>query len=281
MPVTSGFKYSFEFNLIAGNAGRPNTRTGGIGESYFNDTPPNSIGPAIYNLMGQRANLLSNQVTLVGYRVSDISVKNVSQLFHSNIPGTWVGAQAMDFPQACIQASGLGKHSNKQTLQLKLRGLPDEASKGGTIDTTLVSLQSRAKPFFDSLRDGNWWQIQTNMRADSVKIVNISGVGTANCEKPHPFANNARVTLLRMRDAVTGAKVRGGTVTITTGTNPLQFQVVGLVYPNGLKGGTARLQDVIANQYQDLNITDVGLRKVGKSFFSYRGKQRTAKARIV
>lgn len=279
MATPGPFKYTFMYNVVAGNPSRPNDRFGGFADSYFRDADIGFDHTFVTNLYNFRSSTLSNQCTLVGIRIADTGNKNISRIRKYGIQGTWSGPDPSgDFPSAAIFASGVGTVGG-QGHRLLLRGLPDVASVGGTISGS-YSLDNICGPFFQALRDGHWAQKQINLTAAAVSLRSISGLGVATSKTPHTFAVNDFVTLLRQRDS-NGNPIGGGTFLVDQVTDNLHFRLASWTITTGTKGGSVRkVVDPILNQYADLKVSDVTTRKVGKAFFQYRGRQKTARPRL-
>lgn len=273
------FKHTLIFNVQSVQADTNGIiRQGSFSESYLN--PDSFDKDRLNKFITNRMALASDRVTCVALRVVDTTTKNVMNLQKFVAKGLWGASGEGDFPSAAAFCTGVG--SRNGVHKLELRGLPDAASTAGAGIGGLADLNRRAKPFFDGLKNNGWYQLARNLGATAQKIVSVEPVigslinaAVVTTNLPLAMAVGSSVWILRTRSRSGNRSVRGGKFICTVATVGNSFTIAEW---NGgsCMGGRARIDDPQNNEYRDLTVQEVNLRKVGSPFFKFRGRRQIA-----
>jgi len=263
-------KCTMLFQLLTGRVlGTSLSRIGGWSESwYISNSGPASIALAFRDLCRLRAAMLPTDSNIIGqrYQQVDPTVRS-SQVSAFNYPG--MAATAPDVPQMSVLVKIGATGGNPNIRQWAIRGLPDARVVNGEY---VPSGQFTAA--FEAFRValGGWQFRGVNLLANQAGINFIDASGDVWLTSPLTLTPNQMVKVIKTTNA--NDRQVGGLYQVATVANSSNFTL--REWDQGLcSGGTVRINEIIYPQCDPANITlgRVSVRKVGRPFFSYRGRR--------
>jgi hypothetical protein len=246
-------------------AGLSNNRIGGWSETWYRTTITGLKG-AFETLCQARARLLPNGALVVGQRYQELVLGGGSQTASARYPG--IGGNPADVPQMALlcRASAQGAPNRRG---ITLRGIPDAVVVQGEYAPT-TNFTNDLQAFFTLLKSNLWRFRGKDLTATQVPLISISSAGLATTALAHSFSNGTVVRILRAakldKEVVSGLFTLGGAApTGTTFTMPNWG-------PDATTGGLARLEGTVYPVVNEVNISRVVVRKVGRPFSGYRGR---------
>jgi len=262
-------KCTMLFQLLTGGAvGNEGARIGGWSESWYSDeaisTLPNTFG----TLCLRRAAMLPTQAAIIGQRYQQV----VPHVKSSQVAAvTYAGASSTnpDIPQMAMLCKVGAQAPNPNIRSWAMRGIPDaRVVNGEYVPSAAFTLA------FDLFK--NFLQVfqfrARNLLADQAAINFVDATGDVWLNSPLTVAPNTLVQIIKGMN--TEGRQVGGVYQVETAPNSSNFQLRN--YDLGLlQGGTVRVYEIIYPQVDPVK-TQLGritVRKVGRPFFSYRGRR--------
>jgi len=243
-------------------------RIGGWSESwYWAGTVQNM--PSAFNLLCQRrAAMLPSFAAVVGQRYQQV-VPHVtsSQVANVTFPGT--AANLPDVPQMSILVKCGAQSGVPNVRQWAMRGLPDARVVNGEYVPS-VNFTAAFEAFKDQLQLFNFRGV--NLQADQAQINFVDASGNINLLSPLTVAEGAVVQVIKTMNSE--SRLVGGRFQVdagpTTTVIPVKQWNLGLT-----EGGTVRIYEIIYPQVNKAttNLGRITVRKVGRPFFSFRGRR--------
>jgi len=263
------FKCTMLFQLQTGaSSGTIGSRIGGWSESWYNSEPLDTIKPLFATLCQRRAAMLPTGAAIIGQRYQQVVPHVTSSQVGSNYyPGT--SATAPDVPQMAILVKIGALAGVPNIRQWAMRGLPDARVINGEYFPTVAFTTA-----FDAFCLGliSFQFRGVNLQADQGAINFIDAGGDVWLNSPLTVTAGQLIQVIKATNA--SDRLVGGRYQVESVSNSTNFQLRN--YDLGLvQGGTARIYEMI---YPSVNATDctlgrVTVRKVGRPFFSYRGRR--------
>lgn len=252
----------------------PPVRVAGWSESfYYDDTIVNAF--VLRQFMLRRAALLPTGAFIVGqrYQFADGSSRSDSVRIDSST------GLSVDVPQMALLCTARNLDF-QSTRRFMIRGLPDDWVVAGELATGAVGqiIQSRLDLYFNVLNVMQWKA--RNRSAASADIATVATDGTFVLNQDLVFNVGDRLRMVRVKD-IYGRSVTG-TFQVTTATDTRTGKLTG--WPAGVTvTGIGRMQFVSfvyppfigpgGTQVSQISVSRVVVKKVGRSFFQYRGRQ--------
>lgn len=243
---------------------QPVVRTGGWSESLFFDETATSWVSDLNRLQIARAGLLPDQASIIGqrYEYPDGSTNTDNRIYAGS------SGETVDVPQMALEFSAKDA-TVKSVRHWTIRGLPDAWVVRGEITTDLGVLASIGR-YLGQLSGFRWKCVDKG--AASSGVVEISSNGNYELDVPFTLAVGSYVKLLRCRDqygrAVKGKFYVNASPSLQTGT--LANWPAGIIVQNG------RMRLVSSGfgtfDFTQMSISRVMVKKIGRSFFQYRGR---------
>lgn len=250
----------------------PPVRVAGWSESfYYNDSITDSGD--IARLCQRRAALLPQNAFIIGqrYQFADGSSRSDSVRYNSNT------GLAVDVPQMSLLCSARNL-AQQSTRRFMIRGIPDAWVVNGELvgGSAGVAARARINAYFDELADWLWKARDRN--AATADIMTIAANGQFNLAQDLAFADG---DLLRFQRVVSTVKLPiKGSYRVLSHTS----QRVGVFANwNGLTVSNVGKVQLVAFKFVPFVIkaqsfSRVAVKKVGRSFFQYRGRASKRKA---
>lgn len=248
----------------SGGAGR-NERVGGFSESYYSDS--NEFAPSIAKfqlLCMQRANLMPSHCDIIGQRYQQVDPVGVSQ--SGNRVYTGKGREEQDVPTLALLCKAFTTNTSN-VRQLILRGLPDDQCHFGNYAPTPAFVTDLTN-FVRIL--GTGWTMRGLKKDNQLSpILSIVEPGLVTTTIAHGLNVDDKVSILRTTQP--GGRQIGGVYTVLAAPSAKTFTIA---FSGDLptKGGKARKYEVIYPPIGLVAAVGVTNRKVGRSFFPYRGR---------
>lgn len=247
--------------------------TGGWTESLWSINPVPSNHPDIATWATARARLLPATASIVGFRIANFTI--VQNKFKPT--GTSTGKIVKpgnpnydcDIPQMALEI-GCTSSEGPNVSRIALRGIPDSCVYGGELNADVGWLGNLTR-YLGELENRGWKFTGRDLAQPSFNIISVAGNVVTLNGALGAVPNTSYVRFLNAKneagETVTGAylvtAVAGNTVTIA-GYSGGNFTV-----PSGkMRIDMVRLFDITEADY-----TRVVVRKVGRPFESYRGRQ--------
>lgn len=258
--MANTFKVTMLFRQSSGQG-----RTGGWSESYVTVADGfEAAFTASNDLVFQRARMMPTGSRIIGRRISNLDSPGQSQSYPTNSVGT--GHTLQDVPQAALLCFARTATGNER--QLIFRGIPDARIVEGEYEPT-VDYQSAITGFFTVLRNG-WGFMGRDETKPLVDVKSVSTLGVFELYQDLTFAVGNQLKFYRTFDnfnrPVKGLQKVGARVDAKNGT--IQNWSFGSV-----NKGRVRLQSVIYQAISGCRVSRVIVRKVGRDFFQYSGRQ--------
>jgi len=263
-------KCTMLFQLATGGApGQTGARIGGWSESWYNDQSAlSTVKERFFALCQARAAMLPTWAQIVGQRYQQVVPKVTSSQVASLVfPGT-AGLQ-VDVPQMSVLVKIGAGGGNPNIRQWAMRGLPDARVENGEF---LPSLQFTQRFQFFSQLLQYWLFRGVNLLADQAAVNFIDANGEVQLNESFTVNENDRVQVIKTMN--TAERLVGGIYQV--GAGPTSHTLTLRNWDQGLtQGGTVRLYQIIYPTIDPNNIQlgRVTVRKVGRPFFSYRGRR--------
>jgi len=248
----------------------PPVRVGGWSESfYYEDSTTNPT--QVRSMQLKRAALLPNRASIIGqrYQFPDGSSRTANEIF----AGT--SGESVDVPQMALLCNAKNL-TFASTRRFYIRGLPDAWVQNGELVND-IAVRNRFNQYFFWLRYFSWRA--RNKSAAVADIVSILGNGAFVLASDLTFLPGQQFRIRRAVDQY-GRSING-VFRVATRTNDregtLQGWTVSVVDNRGKVQLTAYQQvPFVPGQ---VYISRVGVKKVGRSFFQYRGRAGKRKPR--
>lgn len=265
----------FEYQTVPAPGGRQ--RSGGWSENLYSQL---AIGQApllryINALAVARARLLPASTTIIGARMGQVGPGNATQLLNLNVPGTQ--EIATDIPQMAI--SWRQRVNNGTNVRpFVLRGIPDTWVAGGSLAWSTTIRDAIGQYVFE-LSNGGWRMRGRDQSAAQKPLVSISAGGVyVMAIAPGPTEGD---TVQILRANITGQRrKRGGTYLVRNVVDELTGTLNGWQW-GAATGGTMRMSEffyyTFPNDPPSNSVVTVLTRKIGRSFFPYRGRASTTR----
>jgi hypothetical protein len=260
------------------NYSSANERAGGWSESWYLDATIDAARQPFSTLQTARATMLPNHIVIVGQRFTTLldppnSIKGKSISTNNEYPGGYNIAQ--DVPQMAMLCRVRGD-GVPNTKRYTLRGMPDGTVSGGEFTDDAV-WTAGFNQYTAALR-----RLAFRFRGldNSQPVIGLQGVlpnGDFILNAPLAFAQGDALTLLRVRDS-NGHAVTG-TYYVKTATSNIAGTFANWKGATVLGSGSVRKRVFI---YPTMGTTinsflRVIVKKVGRSFFQYRGRRSTTR----
>jgi hypothetical protein len=268
MPIA---KYTMLFgyasNLSGGSQGH---RTGGWSESVYDASPVNQTAIDLFKVLQmKRAPLLGSGALIVGQRYQNIDPLGGSTTGSDQYPGNVT--YPSDVPQLSLLGR-IGAQVRANFRALEIRGIPDSLAAEGEYkpDSVFPTLLSD----YIAALSGNWYFRGRDLATPRVPIIKIEGAsGIVAVAADFTVAPGDLVQIIRTRDD--DGKVFGSFNYIAATPAPTARQFSLSDYIGGdAKGGSVRLALKVLGLFRggSFSIRGIAVRKVGRSFFQYRGR---------
>ncbi len=253
-----------------------NQHLGGWSESIWTTlSPTQAISTVINQIYRRRAACLPASATIVGYRVSTVTLvgnrllSGVSQSTNTATPG--VVGNVADIPQAALQMRGVSPGVPNRN-NFWLRGIPDDMIKGGeyqpvrsfrlAIDSYAGYLASQGTFGFIGrvLTTGNAKVLSIDNTGLMITDATIAGVATGDFVRFHR-------TLDVNRRPITGSYY------VQLFTAPNQYKLTGITQTVTKPSGTVRKDIIAFFGYNGVAFNRIGVKKVGRPSEGYRGRR--------
>jgi len=266
-------KVSLLFEYSTEPTGGGKQRSGGWSESFYNDVGAGSaeLIRRIRLLAAARALAMPRITTIIGARMSDIGTNRSSQLLLLANPGAI--ADTTDIPQMAL--TWRQRVVNSQNVRpMTIRGIPDSWVTGGSL-TWNADLGRFLNAWMATLFNGVWLSRGRNLNATQIPVDSITTGGLVTTNIDHGLSRGNELQVLRSIVDATG-RARGGFAQIsTTPPTPSSLQLDQWTW-GASHGGTVRLASNVYNSFPNevpaWGGLNVSTRKVGRSFFPYRGR---------
>ncbi len=252
-------------HTTGGKAGEGGARVGGWSESYYADTTEFTVALVRTNaLCSLRAALLPQGSVVVGQRYQQVNPVGTSRTGSATFAGN--GGVPQDIPQMALYCRARTQNT-ANVRELVIRGLPDERVVNGNYDPERT-YTAALNQFFTFLRTG-WVMRGLDLSQQRTAIVSIVAPGTITTTVPHGLSVGQQFKILRTTQS-NGRQAGGVYTVLTTATNKTLTADIDLALP--AKGGSVRAYAIVYPPIGDCEIDRVGIRKVGRNFFQYRGR---------
>lgn len=250
----------------------------GWSESWWTITPIDPTADYITSLASKRAALLPAQGSVIGYRLANYTISGNRLLPTGSSTGKlqYPGnpTRPTDLPQVALEMSG-SSSGVANTSRFVLRGIPDEMMVGGEYQPS-GAFKGSVTVFSNELIMRAWAFLARDLTQPNVKVLSAAG-GVLRVEASTGAALNDYVRFRRVYDddnvPISGAfrvtNVADGGLTLTLSNFTRVVTVA---------NGTVR-KDLLALQlFRTINPSRAVIKKVGRPFESYRGRQSKRRA---
>ena len=242
-------------------------------ESFWFPDIVQSSDATLNTFMQRRAGLLGKQGTVVGFRLAYYTIEGNRLIPSGSSSGKrqYPGSPSVDcdLPQVALQCSADtpdGPNSSRFTL----RGIPDNVMVKGEY-TPSADFKSRLTRYFSIIEGHAWCFLGRDLSKPSAKILKLNN-SVLELAGNIGAVVGSYVRLLKAKHNVTGKNVSGAfRVTAVSGNN-LTLENL----PEGTQlaaAGTARVDAVKLFNIGTCHPGRAVVRKVGRPFESYRGRQ--------
>lgn len=243
------------------------TRTGGWSESwYLQGVAQSEATTRFLNLCRLRAAMLPIACAVAGQRYQTVDPVGPSQTGSTVFPGT-AGTLA-DIPQMALYFR-MYSDSGRNIRPFFMRGLPDARSVRGEYMPS-QAFDTAIDNFFANIRGSLFRFRGRDLSLPEIPLISVAVNGTVQTANPHTYTVGTMVRILRTVDA-DGRKL-GGLFQVATVINSFSFTII----PNPAwvtDGGKVRQEAIIFTGVNQVSQPRVAVKKVGKAFFGYRGRQ--------
>lgn len=258
-------KATMLFHVTSAAGSQQPTMTGGFSESvYFaGDTVNKEL---METLILKRAALLPAGAQICGVRFQKVDPVGDSQIAATNRPGP-NGALAQDLPQVGLLISCKGA-AHPNVRKWWIRAVPDDIVQGGIMQAT-PAWRNALLAYGQEL--GLWYFRGQNLAAQQAAIASISGLGAFVLKDNTTFGVGDWVDVLRTVDD-NGKSISGKFKVLTAGAGTGTLQA----WPEDTPTvrGRMRKVEIVYPQfaYANMQFVRAGVKKVGRSFFQWRGR---------
>lgn len=247
--------------------------TGGWSESFWANANLLSSDPDILVLCQKRANLLPAQASVVGFRLSLYNIvgnrlmPTGSSTGKLQLPGAT--SRITDVPQMALELSGKSKTSSNST-RFCVRCLPDAQVAHGEYqpDSAFKGLVTQ---YGNELVNRDWKFIGRDLTKPSIKVQSIAG-NVVTLAAPLGVVDNVDWVRFRRVYDDDEAPVKGAYLVTAHAGNTITlagFPARTMTTPSG----TIRIDAIVTCGLKDIEPVRAVVRKVGRPFESYRGRQ--------
>ncbi len=268
-------KVTMLFNAVTTDSDGNAYRQAGWSESWYFDGEFDGtlINARRDNLLARRVALLPANCKIVAVRMQQIDPVGPSKLIEITYPG--VSTANNDLPSVSLLWN-VRSTNGRNHRSVILRGIPDARIVKGEYSPT-DTYNNAIRAYFTELSSG--WQMKGVDKTKPAIAINAIGVeGTYDIRGINPWAANARVKLLRVRNT-NGHSVRGE-FTIGTAVPGARVGTIG-PWPttNGVVSNSGKMREV-GVEYSNVTLTDYEVldplaitRKAGRPFFAFHGRR--------
>jgi len=262
----------FHFATDPAQTRRYDTRTAGWSESFWSYNPVPSSDPSIREFAAHRATLLPESARVSGFRISDYDfhgnklTPKGSRTGLINAPGQ---SARCDVPQMALNISWT-THEGPGTSRTALRGIPDSFVLGGEYAPNATFTESLNR-FCNLVRIDGWRFLGRDLTLPAFEILQIAGNVVTLSGNVSARANLDYVRFLHCRDS-SGNPIQGSYLVTAVAGNSVTLG--GYTGPQLTRpSGKMRLDRLSVFDISGFSIGTVAVRKVGRPFVSYRGRQ--------
>jgi len=250
--------------------------TGGWSEGWWTDFQLLPSQPFLTRYAEQRARLLPSQAAIIGCRMAyyDLSGNALLPKGSATRKFQFPGSASLhtDLPQVALEMVATSQ-GGPSASRFTLRCMPDDVMKRGEYDppASFTRNMNAFMEFFVASTDHLGW-IGRDLSVTTARILSIDNAGLVTLDgAAGGVAGVDYLRLYRVRDTQ-GAAVTGAYRIITHPT-ATTYTIAGWEGQTVESSGLARLDRLKYFDCNGVNISRAVVRKIGRPFASYRGKQ--------